>query len=81
MDIIEWVTDEPIDWISPLVIVPKARGDVRLRVDMHHANEAIIREGHDIPMVEDLLYQFNGSTVFTKLDLHWGFPQMVLDRV
>ncbi len=79
MDIIEPVTDGPTDWVSPLVVVPKAGGDVRICVDMRRANEAIIRERHPIPTIEDLLYQLNGSTVFTKLDLRWGFHQIELD--
>ena len=43
-DIIEEIPEGPSSWISPLVVVPKSDGDVRVCVDMRHANEAIIRE-------------------------------------
>ena len=44
LDIIEGVPDGPSGWISPLVVVPKSDGDVRICVDMRRPNEAIIRE-------------------------------------
>jgi len=79
-DIIEEVPEGPTTWVSPLVVIPKDDGDVRICVDMRRANEAIIRERHPIPTVEELLHQLNGSTVFSKLDLKWGFHQVVLDE-
>ena len=36
------VPEGPSGWISPLVVVPKSDRDVRVCVDMHRANEAII---------------------------------------
>ena len=61
------------------VIVPKANGDdIRLCIDMRRANEAIIRERHPIPTVDEVLQSMNGSTVFSKLDLRWGYHQLEL---
>ena len=80
LDIIEEVPDGPSGWISPLVVVPKAGGDVRVCVDMRRANEVIIRERHRIPTVEELLHDLNGSTVFSKIDLKWGFHQILLSE-
>ncbi|CAK8692680.1 uncharacterized protein LOC143462177 [Clavelina lepadiformis] len=79
-DIIEAVPEGPTTWISPLVVIPKPDGDIRICVDMHRANEAIVRERHPIPTVEELLLELNGSTVFSKLDLKWGFHQIMLDE-
>ena len=79
-DIIEEVPDGPTEWVSPLVVIPKSDGDVRIYVDMRRANEAVIRERHPIPTVEELLHRLNGSTMFSKLDLKWGFHQIVLDK-
>ena len=63
-----------------LVVVPKGDGDVRDCVDMRHANEAIVREQHPIPTVEELPHDFNGSTVLSKIDLKWGFHQILLSE-
>ena len=50
--------------VSPVVIVLKPSGDIRLCVDMRRANQAIVRERHPILTVNNVLYQLNGSTVF-----------------
>lgn len=54
LDIVEKVTT-PTEWVSPVIVVPKPDGDVRLCVDMRRANEAIIRERHPIPTVDEIL--------------------------
>ena len=49
-------------------------------MDMRRANEAIIRERHPIPTVEELLQDLSGSTFFSKIDLKWGFHQILLSQ-
>ena len=43
--IIEQV-EGPTPWVSPLVVIPKKNGEVRLCVDMRMANRAIDRRHH-----------------------------------
>ena len=78
-DIIEEVPSGPRELVSPLVVVPKPDGDIRVCVDMRRAKEAIERETHPIPTIEEILHDLNGSTVFSKLDLKWGFHQVELE--
>ena len=78
-DIIE-VVNGPTPWVSPVVIIPKPSGDIRLCVDMRKANKVIERERHPIPTVDDILHNLNGSTTFTKLDLKYGFHQIELNE-
>ena len=70
--------DGPTPWVSPLVVIPKKNGDVRICVDMRMANEAINRERHPTPTVDDLIHTLNGATVFSKLDLRAGYHQLSL---
>jgi hypothetical protein len=77
LDIIESVQG-PTPWVSPLVAVPKANGEVRVCVDMRRANEAVIRERYPIPTLEETVQALNGETVFSKLDLRWGYHQIEL---
>ena len=76
--IIEEVPEGPTGWVSPLVVVPKADGDIRICVDMRCANQAIVRERQPIPTIEEVLQDLNGSTVFSRVDLKWGFHQILL---
>ena len=71
-DIIEPV-DGPTPWITPVVVVPKSKEEIRLCIDMRHANEAIVRGRHPIPTVDEILQGMNGSKIFSKLDLKWGY--------
>lgn len=76
-DILDLVNG-PTSWVSPVVIAPKASGDIRLWVDMKKANAAIIRERIPIPTVDEVLENLDGSAVFSKLDLCLGFRQIEL---
>ena len=77
--IIEGVPGGPTSWISTLVVVPKRDGNVRICVDMRRANQAIVRECQPIATVE-VLQGFNGSTVISRVDLKWGFRQILLAK-
>ena len=77
LDIIEQVNG-PTSWINPIVAVPKKDNKTRLCLDMRRANEAIIRERHIIPKVEDILTELHGAKYFSKLDLREGYHQLEL---
>lgn len=49
--------EEASEWVSPLVVVIKDNGDLRLCVDMRRANQAIFRASHPIPTLDDILSQ------------------------
>lgn len=76
-DIIERA-ERPTPWVSPIVIVLKKAG-IRLCVDMRAANDAIERQRHPAPIIEDLLVDLNGSAVFSKIDFNQGYHQLELD--
>ena len=67
----------PTPWVSPLVAVPKSNNDVRICIDIRRANEAVQRERHPIPTVDELLQDFNEATVFSKLDFLSAFRTFV----
>ena len=45
---------------------------------MRAANQAIERERHPVPTVEDLIVDLIGATVFGKIDLNQGYHQLEL---
>ena len=79
MDIIEKVQG-PTLWVSPIVVVPKPSGEICLCVNMRKANDAIIRERHPIPTVDEVLQDTSQNKVFSKLDLKWGYHQLELSE-
>ncbi|GFS20935.1 transposon Ty3-G Gag-Pol polyprotein [Elysia marginata] len=78
-DIIENV-EGPTPWVSPIVVIPKKTGGVRLCVDMRRANEAIKRERHPMPTLEEVINELNGSKFFSRLDLKQAFHQIELSE-
>ena len=78
-DIIEKVPDhEHTDWVSPIVVVPKKDGKIRVCVDMRAANTTIKRVRHPIPTVKDVSLELNGSKFFSKLDMSQAYHQLEL---
>ncbi len=78
-DIIEKVHGDPTPWVSPIVVAPKKDSEsVRVCVDMRKANQAIIRERHQMPTVEELTSDLNGAKIFSKIDLTSGYHQLKL---
>ena len=76
MDVIEKF-ESRTPWVSPLVVVPKPSGNVRLSIDMRQTNKAVQRERFHIPHVEDTM---NGAPVFSKLDLTKSSHQIELEK-
>jgi len=77
LDIIEPVSG-PTSWLNPFVPVPKSDGNIRLCLDMRQANQAIKRERHVIPKMEDIIQDLHGAKVFSKIDLREGYHQIKL---
>ena len=70
---------ELTDWCSPMVVVPKQNGDVRVCVDLRRLNREVRRERYVLPTLEDMVTKLSGATVFTHLDLTSGYYHIELD--
>ena len=68
--------DEPTDWCSGMVVVPKPGGGVRICVDLTKLNRFVKRERHLLPSVDHVLAQVGDAKVFSKLDANSGFWQI-----
>ena len=76
-DIITPIT-EPTEWCSPIVVVLKKTGRIRLCVDYKRLNQSVMREQFIMPTVDEISSKLAGSTVFSALDCSQSFWQLPL---
>ena len=67
-------------WVSNMVVVPKSNADIRICVDLRLVKKDIIPDKYPLPTEEELSKFFSGSTVFSKIDLKWGYRQVPLNE-
>jgi len=77
LDVISKV-EEPTEWCSPMVVVPKPNGTVRICGDLTKLNESVCYELLLLPSVEQTLAKISGAKYFSKLDANSGFWQIQL---
>lgn len=65
------------NWASPMVVVEKANGTIRLCMDCKvSVNKFVKNNYHNLPLVEDLLNDFQGCSYFSMIDLTGAFTQV-----
>ena len=60
-------------WASPAVMVKKRDWTMRFCVDFRKMNDAIIKDAHPLPRIDDTLESLHGAQYFTTLDLKSGY--------
>lgn len=72
--------EEPTEWRSGLVLVPKSNGMIRICVDYVRFNKYVLREIHPMPNTENVLGQLGEAKYFSKMDANHGFWQYEIDQ-
>ncbi|XP_065144555.2 retrovirus-related Pol polyprotein from transposon 412 [Paramisgurnus dabryanus] len=65
---------------SPIVVVKKKSGDVRLCIDYRKLNQRTIKDAYALPKLEDTFMALTGSKWFSVLDLKSGFYQIEVEE-
>ncbi|KAA3474331.1 Transposon Ty3-G Gag-Pol polyprotein [Gossypium australe] len=63
-------------WGTPVLFVKKNDGSMRLCVDYRQLNKLMIKNKYPFPRIDDMLDQFKGASVFSKIDLRSGYHQL-----
>ena len=71
---------EPTPWLSQLVIAPKKDNSIRVCLDPHELNKALLRERYTMPILDDKLHELRNSKFFTKADLSSAYWHVKLDE-
>ena len=70
---------EPTAWVNSLVYSRKPNGQLRIRLDPKDLNNAIRREHHVIPTLEEILPKLAGAKFFSIVDTKCGYWNVNLD--
>lgn len=64
------------DFASPVVLVKKKNGDIRLCVDYRALNAVTIKDRFPLPIIDDEISKLTGKNFFTSLDLSQSYHQL-----
>ena len=65
---------------SPIVVVRKKNGSVRLCIDYRKLNTQTIKDAYPLPKLEDTFMALSGSKWFSVLDLKSGYYQIEMEE-
>ena len=68
-------------WGAPMLFVKKKDGTLRLCVDYRKLNKMIVKNKFPLPRIDDLFDQLKSASVFSKIDLRFGYHQLRIKDV
>ena len=67
---------ERTTWVSPIVVVLKKNGKLRICVDYRQVNDATIKDNYPVPYIEHLLERVAGAEAYSFIDGFSGYNQI-----
>jgi len=68
------------EYASPIVLVKKKNGELRMCVDLRDVNKKVYKELYPLPLIEDQINSLCHAKYFTTLDMRSGFYQMEIEE-
>ncbi|KZV24364.1 hypothetical protein F511_35198, partial [Dorcoceras hygrometricum] len=63
-------------WGASILFAKKKYGSMRMCVDFRQLNKVTVKNKYPLPRIDDLFDQFQGSTVYSKIDFRSGYHQL-----
>jgi len=73
------VIDSKSPWSSPVRLVKKKDGSIRICVDFRKVNAITVKDAYLIPRIEDLFTYLGSASIFSSLDIAKGYYQVAMD--
>ena len=67
---------EHTEWVSPIVVVPKKNGKLRVCVNLKKVNAATIQDHYPLPITDHVLERVAGKQAYNFLDGFSGYNQV-----
>ena len=64
---------EHTDWVSPIVVVPKKNGKLRVCVNLKKVNATTIRDNYPLPIADHVIERVAGKKAYSFLDGFSGY--------
>lgn len=71
--------NSPVPYSSPLHLVPKPDNTMRPCSDFRQLNSQTIEDTYPLPSLKSFTQKLKGSRVFSKVDLHSAFHNVIID--
>ena len=68
------------EWASPIVLVPKKDGSLRLCVDYRRLNSVSETDAYPMPRIDDMIDRLGGARYLSTLDLSRGYWQVPVEQ-
>ncbi|KAL6735246.1 hypothetical protein Aduo_005705 [Ancylostoma duodenale] len=68
------------EWASPVVLVKKKDGTLRLCIDYGELNKVTKQDSYPLPTIDAVLQSLNGKKIFSTLDMASGYWQIKLSE-
>jgi hypothetical protein len=63
-------------WGAPVLFVKKKDGTHPLCIDYRQLNKVTIKNKYPLPRIDDIFNQLGGASIFSKIDLTYGYHQV-----
>ena len=68
------------EYASPLVVIKKWNGELRLYVDYRNLNKKTVKDVYPIPRIDDSLEALKGAKIFSCFDLKSAYNQIKVNK-